>query len=379
MKIYFVTSFFKGFHGGGIISLKLLAEALKKRGHKVYIITTRKIANSAQNIISLPHAQYIPEKLIKLGNPLLDHLLANSLKKLLCSSPPDIIHVHDDFILPATTHVARDYEIPIIATMRNNAFLHPQVAEELPFGVSCLLHKRTRTIIEHYKKVDAVISVSDYIRKELIKAGVPSDKITTIYNLFPLWKPLRISKDSSNIVLFTPGRICKYKGFGVLIEAISLVVEKHKNIRIVIAGKGPYHGKLIKLIKRLNLADYVKLVGVVPYEEIKKLYFYSDIVVFPSLHPEPLGRVPIEAMVAGKPVIASRVGGVPEVVDDGVTGILVPPNDPRALAETIILLVENEDLRREMGRRGRELVFKKFNPDIIVEKHLQLYRSVFEK
>jgi len=234
-------------------------------------------------------------------------------------------------------------------------------------------------IVEHYKKVDAVISVSNYIRKELIKAGIPSEKITTIYNLPPPWKPLEISRDSSNIVLFAPGRICRYKGFGVLVKAISLVVERHKDIRVIIAGKGPYYGELRKLIKRLNLTDYVKLVGVVPYKRIRNLYYYSDIVIFSSLHQEPLGRVPIEAMVAGKPVIASRVGGVPEVVEDGVTGILVPPNDPKALAEAIILLVENENLRREMGKRGKEMVFKKLNPNTIVEKHLQLYRSVLEK
>ena len=200
MKIYFITSFFKGFHGGGTISLKLLAEALRKRCHEVYIVTTRKTANSVQNIISLPHMQYVPEKLMKLGNPFLDRLLGHSLKKLLCNDPPDLIHVQDDFILPATIYASRDYGIPIVATMRNNAFLPPPIAEELPFGVSWLLRKRTHTIVEHYKKVDAIISVSDYIRGELAEAGVPIEKITTIYNLPPPWKkfPELYENDENN-------------------------------------------------------------------------------------------------------------------------------------------------------------------------------------
>ena len=121
MKIYFLTSFFKGLHGGNI-SLKLLAEALRKRHHEVYIVTTRKPTNSDQNIISLPCTQYVPEKLMKIGNSFLDHLLAHSLKELLRNDPPELIHVQDDLILPATRYASRDYGIPIVATMRNNAF-----------------------------------------------------------------------------------------------------------------------------------------------------------------------------------------------------------------------------------------------------------------
>ncbi|MFX0210105.1 MAG: glycosyltransferase, partial [Candidatus Hodarchaeota archaeon] len=72
----------------------------------------------------------------------------------------------------------------------------------------------------------------------------------------------------------------------------------------------------------------------------------------------------------------SKVGGIPEIVDDGVTGILVPPGDPEALAEAIISLSMDGNLRRKMGRKGREFIFKKLNSDVIVKQHLQVYRSV---
>lgn len=376
MQIYFITSFFKGFHGGGTISLKLLAEHLEKKKHEVYILTTRKTVNSTPNIISLPYTERIPEKLIKLGNNSFDHLLAFTLKKILRNNYPDLLHVQDRFILPATTYVAKEFSIPIVATMRSNARLHPSLAEELPPGVSWLMRKRNRAIMEHYKKVDAIISVSDYIGRELAEAGVPRDKITTIYNLPPPWKPIEDSKTSGNIILLALGSICKYKGFEVLAKAVSLAVKKCGNIRVIIAGKGPYSSGLRSLVRRLNLTDYMKLVGVVSYENIRELYFSSDIVLLLSIHPEPFSRVLLEAMAAGKPVIATNTGGTPEGVKHGVNGLLVPPNDPEKTAESIIKLAGSEELRNCMGRAGRRILEEKFNPENLIGKTIKLYNKV---
>ena len=376
MQIFFVTSFFKGFYGGGTVSLKLLAEALEKRKHEVYILTTRKTANSALNIISLPHTEHIPEKLMKLGNKFLDYLLVSSFKKIFRNNYPDLLHIQDEFILPAAVYVAKEFSIPVVVTVRDNAQLHPPLAEELPPGVPWLVRKRNRAIIKHYKKVDAIISVSEYIRRELAEAGVPGDKITTIYNLPPPWKPIENSKTSSNIVLLAPGRICKYKGFEVLAKATSLAVKKCENIRVIIAGKGPYSSELRRLVGRLNLTDYMKLVGVVPYENIRELYFSSNIVLLLSIHPEPFSRVPLEAMAAGKPVIATNTGGTPEGVKHGVNGLLVPPNDPEKTAEAIIKLAGSEELRNCMGRAGRRITEEKFNPENLIGKTIKLYNKV---
>ena len=376
MQIFFVTSFFKGFYGGGTVSLKLLAEALEKRKHEVYILTTRKTANSALNIISLPHTEHIPEKLMKLGNKFLDYLLVSSFKKIFRNNYPDLLHIQDEFILPAAVYVAKELSIPVVVTVRDNAQLHPPLAEELPPGVPWLVRKRNRAIIKHYKKVDAIISVSEYIRRELAEAGVPRDKITTIYNLPPPWKPIENSKTSSNIVLLAPGRICKYKGFEVLAKATSLAVKKCENIRVIIAGKGPYSSELRRLVGRLNLTDYMKLVGVVPYENIRELYFSSNIVLLLSIHPEPFSRVPLEAMAAGKPVIATNTGGTPEGVKHGVNGLLVPPNDPEKTAESIIKLAGSEELRNCMGRAGRRIIEEKFNPENLIGKTIKLYNKV---
>lgn len=376
MQIYFVTSFFKGFYGGGTVSLKLLAEALEKRKHEVYILTTRKTANSALNVISLPRTEHIPEKLMKLGNNFLDYLLVSSLKKILRNNHPDLLHIQDEFILPAAVYVAKELSIPVVATMRSNAQLYPLLAEELPSGVPWLMRRRIRAIMEHYKKVDAIISVSNYIQGELAEAGVPRDKITTIYNLPPNWKPIEISKTSSGIVLLALGRICKYKGFEVLAKAVSLAVKKYKNIRVIVAGEGPYSSGLRRLVGRLNLTDCMRLVGLVPYEEIRELYFSSDIVLLLSIHPEPFSRVLLEAMAAGKPVIATNTGGTPEGVKHGVNGLLVPPNDPEKTAEAIIKLAESEELRNCMGRAGRRILEEKFDLENLIGKTIKLYNKV---
>lgn len=375
MKIYFATSFFGGFHGGGYISVKLLAEALEKRKHEVRILTTKKTEDS--NIISLSYTAHIPEKLLKLGCGMIDNLLAYSLKEVLHRSRPDLLHIQDVFILPATLYIARKLDIPIVATIRDNARLHPSVAEKYPLGIPWLIRRRLRIIVECYRNIDTIISVSDYIGRDLVEVGVPRDKITTIYDLPPSWNFEEAYRGASRkITLFALGRICKYKGFEVLAKAMALACRKCVNLELVIAGEGPYLERLKRLVKRLGISGHVRFIGVVPYEEIKKLYFKSDIVVFPSIYPEPLGRVSIEAMVAGKPVIASRVGGIPEIVENGVTGILVPPSNPEALAKAIISLVEDEKLRKKMGRRGRELIFKKLNPNAIIKQHLRVYRNI---
>jgi len=209
-----------------------------------------------------------------------------------------------------------------------------------------------------------------------VNAGIEGDKITRVYNIPPNWESMNIVNKSEKLTLFAPGRIYDYKGFDVIVKSISPVVKNNKNIKLIVAGDGPYLKELIRLINNLNLSKYVELIGKVSYNKVKELCFSSDIILSLSIHPEPFSRVPLEAMVAGKPIIATNVGGTPEAVEDGVNGILVPPNNPEKTAEAIIRLVEDKKLREEMGKNGRKIVNEKFNPDKLTDKTIKLYEEV---
>lgn len=352
-----------------------MAETLEKE-HEVNIVTTKKNSDSTLKISSIPTTEFIPEKLIMLGNTIIDHLLAKGLGKLLRNNRPDLIHVQNPWFIPAVISVSGKLSIPAVSTLRDNPQLTPERAKEVPLGASKLWRRRFNKILKCYNKIEAIISISDYVRREYIKAGIPWDKITTIYNMPPRWKFIETPKSSRNVTLFAPGRITKFKGFEVLAKAVALTVKKVKNISVIIVGNGPYFEYLKILVKHHNLDEYIKIIPAVPYQRVKELYFNSDIVLLLSTFPEPFSRLPLEAMAAGKPLIATNTGGTTEAVEHNVNGLLVPPNDPEKTAEAIIKLVEDEELRKRMGTAGRKILEKKFNPDDIINKTIKLYEKV---
>lgn len=377
MKIYFVASFLKGFRGGGAVSPKLLAGALKK-DDEICIITAEKVPYSNLRIISIPYANFVPKRLIMLGHSLIDNLLAAGLEKILRFDPPDLLHVHNAIMLPAVVIASKKFGIPIVLTLRDNPQIPAEYAKDLPLGVSWWMCRRYNTILEYCKEVDSMIAVSNFIRREFVKAGIPKNKITTIYNLPPSWQFIETPK-SSRVTLLSLGRIRKVKGFEVLVKAVFSAIKRVRNIRVIIAGRGPYFKGLRKLVKHLNLDEYIKIIPAVPYEKVRELYFNSDIVLLLSNFHEAFSRLILEAMAAGKPIIATNTGGTHEAVEHGVNGLLVPPSDPEKTAEAIIKLVEEEELRKRMGIAGRKILEERFDPTISLKKTLKLYEEVVSK
>jgi glycosyltransferase involved in cell wall biosynthesis len=161
-----------------------------------------------------------------------------------------------------------------------------------------------------------------------------------------------------DVLVLGIGRLIEWKGFGYLIQAIPLAQEKVPNIRLVIAGDGDLRAELEAQAQRLGLEDRVTFVGSVQRRDVPGFFAAADMVVVPSIRHEAgfveaLGYVVHEALATGTPVIASRVGGLPEVVGDGETGYLVEERDPEALAGAIATLASNQDLRMKMGVRAR--------------------------
>ncbi|MBU8933935.1 MAG: glycosyltransferase family 4 protein [candidate division Zixibacteria bacterium] len=167
-------------------------------------------------------------------------------------------------------------------------------------------------------------------------------------------------------------------GLDILLRALARAKSRIPNIKLSLAGRGEMTGELQSMVTDLNIADIVDLVGFIENKNIYKFISQHHMVVMPSRR-EAFGVAALEAGICGRPVIASNVGGVPEVLRDGETGILIPPNDPEALAEAIMTLSQNADLMKKMGDAGHLFVRDNFSWDRSLDMMIELYERLISE
>lgn len=241
------------------------------------------------------------------------------------------------------------------------------------------------------KNTDALLANTTYVlNKTHAIFDVPHSAVIPVpidYNFFfPqndtsfIREELNIPKDS--IFFFTAGRFIPLKGFEYLIEAVKIIVHEYNktNIALAIAGKGPLRKKYIQLIDNYNLKDYIKLVGFIPNNQINKYFNEADIFVIPSIvdeneETEGFGVVSLEANACETPVIGTKVGGIVDVIEEGRNGFLVEQKNARQLADKIIQLSDNKNLREEIGKKGRQKVMEEFNWDRVSDKIISIYEQ----
>ncbi|MCS7119888.1 MAG: glycosyltransferase family 4 protein [Nitrososphaerota archaeon] len=172
------------------------------------------------------------------------------------------------------------------------------------------------------------------------------------------------------------GRLVYRKGVHILIRAMPEIIKEFPDCSLIIAGKGPMEDFLKMLVKSLDLKDNVKLIGPVPDEKLPALYSQCSIFALPSLYCESFGITLLEAMAAGKPVIASNVGGIPEVITDGLNGLLFRRGDIKDLAEKIIHLLSDRKLAEFLGLRAKYTVRKRYDWDVVAEEVERVYENI---
>ena len=233
-----------------------------------------------------------------------------------------------------------------------------------------------------YDQVDLFICASHAIRKMLLDDGVAADRAVTVHEgidlarvesapAAPLHEQLWLPHNApivGNVAALVP-----HKGQKHLIEAAALVVRKVPDARFVIAGEGDLRASLEQQIKHHSLEKHVLLAGF--RTDVLSLHKAFNIFVMSSVT-EGLGTSLLDAMAAGKPIVATTAGGMPEVVKDGETGILVPARDDRALADAIVRLLSDSALRQRMGEAGRTLAYARFSAERMVTDTLAAYERV---
>jgi rhamnosyl/mannosyltransferase len=177
---------------------------------------------------------------------------------------------------------------------------------------------------------------------------------------------------ASPLLLFV-GLLRYYKGLPFLIEAMSQI-----DAKLLVVGQGPQGEEWQALTRQRGLEDRVIFLGRISDREVLALYHACDVFVLPSIHrSESWGAVQVEAMACGKPVVCTELGtGTSFVNLNGITGLVVPPQDSAALAEAINCLLANPELRRRMGRAGRERAQQELSADVMVKRLIQLYQEV---
>jgi glycosyltransferase involved in cell wall biosynthesis len=232
-----------------------------------------------------------------------------------------------------------------------------------------------------------VLAVSGYVRRRLIESDqIPPEKVSVLYNGIDLghFRPQRGAEEGRAVrtrlglseqcqVVICVAQLIDAKGLNYLIDAAA-ELRARPDLVVLIVGEGERRQALADHIRRLGLDERVQLLG--RRDDVGELLAASDLFVCPSVWDEALGYVNLEAMAAGLPVVASRVGGIPEAVRDGETGLLTPPRDAQALAGAMASLLDDDARRAAMGRAGRRAVEETFSMEQAIERTVALYHEL---
>ena len=297
----------------------------------------------------------------------------------------DLVHSHTWYANLAGHLAALLYGVPHVVTIHSLEPLRPWKAEQLGGGYA-LSSWCERVAIE---SAAAVIAVSDGMRADVLATypDVPADRVHVIRNGIDteVYAPdqgtdvlERYGVDPGRPAVVFVGRITRQKGLPVLLRAAARL---DPAAQLVLCAGQPDTDQLAAEVAELvaelqaTRSGVIWLPGRIPDREVIQLLTHATVFACPSLY-EPLGIVNLEAMSCGTAVVASRVGGIPEVVAAGETGLLVPPDDPEALADAINILVRDLELAAEMGRKGRKRVVAEFGWPAIAAQTAELYAEL---
>jgi glycosyltransferase involved in cell wall biosynthesis len=351
---------------GGFIDYQIqLANALCKKETVMLVIPANKLPSEHLGTIDKKVDFHLLGKGKSLYHPTNILILKDFIKKMN-EFTPDVIHLQlggsiiDLILLPFFKRY------PIVATFHD---------VKLHTGENSWKANFIRYWIRKYS--NQIIVLGEKLKEQMIKEyNVPEEKVHAIpigqHDVVPFKKYERKDiKEDGNLVLFF-GRIYKYKGLECLIKAEPMITKEVPNAKIVIAGTGENFKKYENMM--VNKDNFIVYNYRIPYKEGAELFQRCSIVVLPYIDASQSAVVPI-AYAFKKPVVVTDVGAIPEIVDDGVTGFIVPPRNPEALAEAIVKLLKDERLRKQMGESAYKKLKRDLSWDKIAEKTIEVYKK----
>ena len=296
------------------------------------------------------------------------------LKRKIMEIDPDVVHAQGTFTPYSTAAALVCKEYPTLLSVRGI------MAKELKFykGLDFIFAAAIEKINEKgvLSKIPNIIVTSPH-SKDVIKTMTNSNIYVVPNGIdFDEIQNIRAEDHLKHPAILFMGGLNKVKGIDVLLNAVPIIRMEIQNLHVYIAGSGSKEGNLKKLAKELNIEENVKFLGFISGDEKYAYYKSADIYVHPSRY-ETFGVVLLEAMACGKPVIASNVGGIPFVVEDGKTGLLFESENVEELVEKIMLLLRDEEMRAKMGEAGRNRA-RGFTWERSAEMTVEVYKEVIE-
>ena len=302
------------------------------------------------------------------------------LVKRVRAYSPALIHAHFGVEGLYALGIARRLNVPLIttfhgfdATITKGSLLRSCK----PSWIHYALFRKQLT-----RHGDLFICVSDYILERVIAAGFPEKRVVRHYIGIDTDAIRPAEKQDTSKTIVHVARLVENKGTWYLIKAFRLISETHPEAKLLIIGDGPLRSSLEKIVHSYQLSGRVRFLGTCSNKEVLKMISDSTVFSLPSVTltsgiQEGFGMVILEASAAGVPTVATMSGGIPEVVQDGITGYLVPERDVDALAERISHLLGNPRLCEKMGHAARQMAVDKFNLKKQTALLEELYETVF--
>ncbi len=404
MKILLINKFYF-LKGGAERYLFSLQDLLDGNGHE-----TIPFAMSHPNNVKTPYSKYFVSQvdlekptlswngLRAAGRVIYSFEAERKLRALIRAAKPDIAHVHNIYhqLSPSVLKVLKQEKIPVVQTLHDYAYLSPSYGL-FDHGAVCERVKKRRywkAVLHRCVKnsflastldafaysfhstfglderlVNRLIAPSEFVKNKFAEWGRNVFKMEVVPHFIDasLYEP---NYPAGEEIVYV-GRLSEEKGIGTLLAAM----EKIPQVRLKVIGAGPMEKKLKDFCELAGLKN-VRFLGELEHTKVMAEIANARFTVIPSCSYETFGYLTIESYAMGKPVIASRIGGLAETVIDGETGILVKPGDAADLAQAIGKLAVDEPTIRAMGRTGRALVEDKYRPDEHYAKLMEIYESV---
>lgn len=377
MHVVFVTPYFSPKVGGlENYSLQIARGLVNKYGWKVSIITSNHLSNEQRVDEIYGMAVHRLKTGFKISNTPVGMSWPKDIEAILRELKPDLVNAHTPvpYISDIAVQVANKLGIPSILTYQNDIFKENIFLKLIGMIYYQTLGKNTFQSVQkiivssvHYAAISPYLK--PYLNKiEVIPPGILTTKLI-------VHKPTT----TLNTVLFIAqlDKTHRHKGLNYLIEALSLVTQNHPEITLSVIGKGDDEKSYAQLAKTLGIESQVSFKGYVPDSEMPKLLSNALCLCLPSVsQAEGFGMVILEAATQKTPAVGSNIGGIPAVIEDGETGVLVPAANSRALAEAICRLYENPNLRTNLGESAYTRVYKEFTWDIQIKKTRELFEKI---
>ena len=374
--------------GGQNVHVAELAAGLVRLGHSVSVYTRLDNADLAERVSTstgyeVVHVPAGPAAPVP-KDDLWPHMAAfgDHLTEMLKFQQPDVVHAHFWMSAWAAARSVRRLNLPLVVTF--HALGSVKRRYQGPADTSPL--NRIRVEVAVARAADRIVATATEEVRELALLGVPSSKVAVVpcgvdlehFTPSPRSGSPSVPKRSCRYRLLSVGRLVPRKGYEIIIEALTWLPETE----LLIAGgaggadstREPEHERLAAVAHGLGVADRVRLVGQIARADMPALLRSADLVVCSPWY-EPFGIVPLEAMACGVPVVASAVGGMLDTVVDGVTGTLVTPRDPVALAEVVGALLEAPSRRAKFAQAGLDRVRNCYSWDRVAADTAAVYHQ----